>query len=187
VGTFSILYHHDIICSAAVSAAIDTGGPYGPFETPAMGLMYLAGALREKGDWSIGIDDSRFHWGDLSRVMANVRRRAPDVVGISSITMEAPFMHRLAAEIKKEFPETNIVAGGPHPSMYPEDTLADRNIDYAVIGEVLFRLQRTAFRRFHLHPNRIWRILRDHPHRICLPDYLRLTLRRILIKERGNK
>ena len=103
--------------------------------TPPMGLMYLAGMLRKKRDWTVSIADSRLFKGDLRRVMAEVRRRNPDIIGISSITMEAPFMHKLAAEIKKGLPDVTIVAGGPHPSMYPDDTLTDPNIDYAVIGE----------------------------------------------------
>jgi anaerobic magnesium-protoporphyrin IX monomethyl ester cyclase len=103
--------------------------------TPPIGLMSLAGTLRKKDNWAVKIVDSRLFGGDLRRVMAEVRQNNPDIVGISSITTEAPFMHKLAAEIKKEFPRTRMVVGGPHPSMYLNDTLSDCSIDYAVIGE----------------------------------------------------
>lgn len=103
--------------------------------TPPMGLMCLASSLRKRGDWSITITDSRLLRGDLKQVMAEVGSRNPDIVGISSITMEAPFMHRLTSAIKREFPQIIIIAGGPHPSMYPNETLADPNIDFVVIGE----------------------------------------------------
>jgi len=103
--------------------------------TPPMGIMHVAGALREKGDYSIKISDSRLLGGRVDDVMPRLRLEEPDIVGLSSITMEAPFMHGLAARIKAEFPRTVVVAGGPHPTMYPEDTLSDPNIDYAVIGE----------------------------------------------------
>lgn len=103
--------------------------------TPPMGIMHVAGALRRRGNYSIKISDSRLLGGAVNNVMPRLREQRPDIVGISAITMEAPFMHRLAARIKAEFPRTLIVAGGPHPTMYPEDTLLDTNIDFAVIGE----------------------------------------------------
>ena len=73
--------------------------------TPPIGLMSLAGTLRKKDNWAVKIVDSRLFGGDLRRVMAEVRQNNPDIVGISSITTEAPFMHKLAAEIKKDSPE----------------------------------------------------------------------------------
>ncbi len=103
--------------------------------TPPMGIMHVAGALRRKGNYSIKISDSRLLGGRVKGVMPRLRGEEPDIVGISSITMEAPFMHKLAARIKSEFPRTVVVVGGPHPTMYAEDTMSDTNIDYAVIGE----------------------------------------------------
>lgn len=103
--------------------------------TPPLGLMYVAGALRKRGDWNIKITDSRLFNGNIKNVLSEVRRFEPDIVGISSITMEAPYMQKLAAHIKSEFPRTVIVTGGPHPSMYPEQTISDKNVDFVVFGE----------------------------------------------------
>jgi len=56
-----------------------------------------------------------------------------------------------------------------------------------VPDEIFFKLQRSAFRRFYLHPRRMYRILRDHPRRIGIADYVLLTLRKAFVRERGNK
>ncbi len=52
--------------------------------------------------------------------------------------------------------------------------------------EVLFGYQREAARRFFLNPNRIARIIRDHPQRLALPAYLPLFTYRSLIGALGK-
>ncbi len=56
----------------------------------------------------------------------------------------------------------------------------------AVSKEELFRLQRTAFRRFYFSFSRIIRIIRAHPQRRHLLKFGWLVLRKILVRKRGN-
>ena len=105
--------------------------------TQPLGLMYLASYLRK--------DDPRRHHiriADLRLsssspdVLADIAREfRPDVVGISALTMEARGLHHAAATVKAMCPDCRVVAGGPHPSVFYEQTLADAHIDCVVLGE----------------------------------------------------
>lgn len=136
-----------------------------------LGLMYLAAVARRRWPSArIRIVDSRFETLDWEEIKD---RFAADIIGISALTAEAISMHGLAAEARKAGISVPIVAGGPHASGYPEDTLEDPNFDLCVVGEgeetfleILQRLDRklplrgirgTAYRengQIHLAPPR---------------------------------
>jgi len=102
-----------------------------------LGLMYLASFLRErKKDVEIKILDLRLYarrWEDvLKRVIQEFN---PDIAGISALTIEELCMKRIAEIIKGLNNRCIVIAGGPHPSAYPVDTLKEQNIDFVVIGE----------------------------------------------------
>lgn len=102
--------------------------------TPPLGLAYLASYLMDKErDAKIKIVDMLFC--DELALIEEIRRFSPDVVGISSLTLEADQMHRIALLVKRISKKIVVVAGGPHPTLFSEDVLSDGNIDYVVKGE----------------------------------------------------
>lgn len=106
-----------------------------PFFEPPLGLMYLASFLKTKGYSDIRIihmDIERMRLEDLGRLIQDDQ---PDVVGLSAITAEAENMFQIATLVKRISPETLVVAGGPHPTSYPEESLRSGDIDIAVLGE----------------------------------------------------
>ena len=105
-----------------------------PIVSPPIGLMYLASVLKNDGHKVI-IIDHRLKPYNIKYVMDELDNFQPDVVGLSAVTVEANNMHKIALRIKKMFEGCIVVAGGPHPTVYPEDVLNDDNIDFAVIGE----------------------------------------------------
>jgi len=92
--------------------------------------MSLASVLRGKGH-DVRIIDTRI--GQDPVVAA--REFSPNIVGISALTVEANSLHRIAREIKSLNEAIKIVAGGPHPTSFPEEVLTDKNIDCVVLGE----------------------------------------------------
>ena len=56
-------------------------------------------------------------------------------MGISCVTPVVPIVHTVARRIKEEASSIFIVLGGPHPSILPDEVLADKNIDFIVRGE----------------------------------------------------
>ncbi len=105
-----------------------------PIVSPPMGIMYLASVLRNEGHKVI-IVDHRLKPYNLKYIINKLFSFQPDVVGLSAVTVEAHNMHKIASIIKETFKDCVVIAGGPHPTVYPEDVLNDNNIDFAVLGE----------------------------------------------------
>lgn len=85
------------------------------------------------------------------------------LVGISCFSTDAWWVKSLADAIKARRPELDIVVGGPHPTLRPEQTAAYRNIDFAVcgVGEQalagLYREIRSGRRRFSGIPGLLYK------------------------------
>ena len=59
---------------------------------------------------------------------------SPDVIAYSSTTYSFPPIAIIAEEIRKKTKAVSI-CGGPHPTLYPEDTLKASAIDYICVGD----------------------------------------------------
>ena len=44
-------------------------------------------------------------------------------------------LYKLAAIVKKNFPNVYVLAGGTHPTVLPDEVMEDRNIDLIAISE----------------------------------------------------
>ncbi|NQT22869.1 MAG: radical SAM protein [Candidatus Omnitrophica bacterium] len=114
---------------------------YPPRSTPVLGmgedklgLLYMAAVLREN-NVEVQVYDKAEHstFADLKKVIMAYR---PEIVGVSISTpnrFDGFRVARLAKDISKKI---QVIAGGPHVSAVPEDTLKNiKDIDVAVIGE----------------------------------------------------
>lgn len=101
--------------------------------TPPMGLMYLASVLRKHGH-HVKILDTRLNNKEIN-LKKIIYDFDPEVVGLSALTIESEKMHFIASEVKKINKDIKVIAGGPHPTSYPEDTLNNMAIDFVVRGE----------------------------------------------------
>ncbi len=105
--------------------------------SPPLGILYLAAYLRQHrpGKDRFRLLDLRTT-ADYAQALALATRDfQPEIIGFSSLTIEADNLHAFAALCKKLFPACAIIAGGPHPSSFGPRVVADRNIDYALAGE----------------------------------------------------
>ncbi len=100
-----------------------------------LGLLYLAAALRQAGYGRINIVDANAL--DLSRgeVLARVGSFAPDLVGITSMSIGSGESHALAELIKKADARRKVAVGGAYACATPEAVIRDPNVDFAVVGE----------------------------------------------------
>lgn len=102
--------------------------------TPPIGVAYLASYILEKEKWAkVKILDMIEH--SEESLLEEIRSFSPDVVGLSSLTVESDQMHRIALLVKRVSRSIKVIAGGPHPTLFYEDVLSDGNIDYVVRGE----------------------------------------------------
>jgi len=103
--------------------------------TRPMNLAYLAAMLRREGFDAAIIDyeTTAFTEQHLQHVLKEL---CPLVAGITCTTTTVTSAARLAASIKYLAPDITTVAGGPHVSALPVQTLREFNaFDYGVIGE----------------------------------------------------
>ena len=95
-----------------------------------LGLLYLAGALREAGHKSIILDLDALKIKNVD-IMHLIEKIKPDLIGITALSFYYPEMRELCRYIEN-YP---IVLGGIHVSSLPELSLKETKADYLVIGE----------------------------------------------------
>lgn len=117
---------------------------------PPLGLGYLGAILEENGievkivdclmegwDTRLRITDDLIQIGlsfeDIEKI---IRTYEPDIVGANNLFTKQRKNAHTIYDIAKRI-DANIItlAGGAHPTVMPELVLADKNVDYVVIGE----------------------------------------------------
>ena len=101
---------------------------------PPLGLAYVAAAL-EKNGFPVEILDNFLLDRPIETVKLEVRKRAPDIVGITCSSLTYARCIETAKAVKEACPCCRVVVGGPHPSYMPQTMLQHDEIDYVVIGE----------------------------------------------------
>jgi radical SAM superfamily enzyme YgiQ (UPF0313 family) len=102
---------------------------------PPLGLLYLSAILKERGI-DVKLIDATASALDESDILESIGKESPDIIGISTLTPTFQRIKEMAKKIKLEFPDTPIVMGGPHVSIFPSETLEENSyIDYIVFGE----------------------------------------------------
>ncbi len=102
---------------------------------PPLGLLYLASRLQKEEGITVSVIDAQergFSYKDTALAAA---AQKPDLVGITAMTMTMRDVLYTCRELKLLLPHTLICLGGPHATIYPEETLRLEHIDYAVTGE----------------------------------------------------
>lgn len=75
---------------------------------------------------------SRSPWRHLGD---QIRSFQPDAVGISMLTPQLSAGATAADMVRKLAPEALLIAGGPHPTVMPEDTMERLKVDLVIRGE----------------------------------------------------
>lgn len=96
------------------------------------GVGYLSAALKQAGHATSLIHITK----PISQDFLNSRilEERPDIIGFSLFSHQWPYVKELASWAKQCI-DVPIVAGGVHPTIAPDDTLRDPNIDIVCRGE----------------------------------------------------
>lgn len=133
--------------------------------SPPLGLTYLASALINSGfndvvvynadfDHSRGLKECNKAFFEevnnfdlykeriqnvsdpiYEEVLSTIAGYKPDLIGISIRTAKFFISETLIKLVKKNFPDTIIIAGGPHPTIEPEHVLLRTKADFVIRGE----------------------------------------------------
>lgn len=103
--------------------------------TPPLGILYLAAYLEKLSDFEVKVLDCQaeeIKYGILPRIIKSVN---PEVVGITAMTLTLIDVMKVVDIAKEVNPEIKIVIGGPHPHIFPEETVKLPGVDYVILGE----------------------------------------------------
>jgi anaerobic magnesium-protoporphyrin IX monomethyl ester cyclase len=109
-----------------------------------LNVLYISAAVKAAGHASRLFEITRFRrrplWGDPYRVMRQAFERElaifePDVVGFSVMSVNSRIALLLAESVKRLRPEALVLFGGIHPTVAPEETIGEKNVDLLCIGE----------------------------------------------------
>lgn len=96
-------------------------------------LLMVAGPLVETG-YPVRIIDQRTD-DNWQRELINELAEEPLVFGVSALTGRQILNGLAASKLVKEKSQVPVVWGGVHASLLPEETLANKHIDFVVVGE----------------------------------------------------
>lgn len=117
--------------------------------TEPLGILYITAYLRDCSNHEISIVDcldnhlirkidEQMYWYGLTHeeLLEKIAEIGPDVIGITCMFSKKKddFLDCIRA-IKVRFPVIKIVAGGTYPSLFAEEVVQTRLVDYCVIGE----------------------------------------------------
>lgn len=106
---------------------------------PSPSLLYLAPFLLEDGH-DVTYLEGLFY--SFEQILEKLREKNPDFIGITLTSVDWENSHWMIDELKKTFPETKIVIGGIHPTLWLERCFNEcEGIDIIVYGEGEFTMR----------------------------------------------
>ena len=102
---------------------------------PPLGIMYIAAYLEKYTDNEVRILDADVEELSYEQIKQEIRKRKPDIVGLSAMTFTLIDCMILAKIVKEIDKNIKVIFGGPHPHIYPLETINLPYVDYVVMGE----------------------------------------------------
>lgn len=116
-----------------INAPVSRPSPHARL-APPLGLAYIASVLLADGH-QVSAVDFNVSGLNLRRLDSIIAGERPHMVGISAHTETYPNGLAIAERVKALDPSIAVVMGGPHPTILPQQVLADDAVDFVVIGE----------------------------------------------------
>ncbi|MBM3233662.1 B12-binding domain-containing radical SAM protein [Candidatus Pacearchaeota archaeon] len=110
---------------------------------PPLGLAYIAAAIENKHEVEI-LDavleewkkvEKGFHGMRFEEIAKIVKKKKPDVVGITGLSFISESIHETINAVKRINLKVKIIVGGPYATNSPKDLMKNKNVDFAVLGE----------------------------------------------------
>jgi len=97
-----------------------------------LGLISLAAYVRDH--YESKIVDLRFD--NVNHLYSVIKETKPMAIGFSMLTGSCiNQIINISKKVKEEYPEIKIIIGGIHPTIFPEQTISNKYIDYVIINE----------------------------------------------------
>lgn len=120
----------NILRESLPSVVEDETGVY-----PPLGLLYLAAYVEQIDNCSVQVLDCQAQKTDHEALSVLLGQIRPDIVGIQVMTFTVVDAVIVAKTVRGKCPDAFIVLGGPHPSIYPWETVELPEVDAVISGE----------------------------------------------------
>ena len=104
---------------------------------PTLGLATIAATAEQRGH-KVEILDMSWRQYNFEHIRDQILKSKPDIVGITATTPLMNQLRDISVLVKHISKKIIVVAGGPHPSALPEETLRESMLDAVFIGEADF-------------------------------------------------
>ncbi len=105
---------------------------------PPLGLLYIGSYVKDIVD-SLQILDANVLQLSVEDTIKRIKNFEPDILGVSINVATAKSAKCIIERVKKQLPGVKTIAGGPHPTISPEEWLKYFDIVIVGEGEVPFR------------------------------------------------
>lgn len=102
---------------------------------PPQSVLILATYLRSKGFTDVHCVDAQVDELSPEQTAKRLVAMAPDVIGITAWTDFWYPVWKTLTVVREALPNAVLVVGGPHATVYPEETLTASPADYVVAGD----------------------------------------------------
>jgi anaerobic magnesium-protoporphyrin IX monomethyl ester cyclase len=110
-------------------------GAFVHYQSPLIGVAYIAAVLEEKG-FEVTVIDCPLLNMNYEGLKQEIIRFKPDMVGITSVTVTFSSAVQAAHVVKEVYPRVLVVLGGPHVTVLDEQTVNEHpDVDVVVRGE----------------------------------------------------
>jgi len=102
---------------------------------PPLGLLYVAAYIQRRTSHAISVIDSQVERLSYPSLKEKIRDVSPDIVGMTAMTMTLIDVLNTAKLVKEVDPHIQVVLGGPHAHLFPDETMSHDAVDFLVMGE----------------------------------------------------
>lgn len=102
---------------------------------PPLGLLYLASYIINNTQHEVKVLDCQVDEMSFKEIKNFITGYNPDVIGLTAMTFTLLDCLEVAKIAKEVNQDIQVVFGGPHPHIFPLETINLPNVDFLVIGE----------------------------------------------------
>ncbi len=103
--------------------------------SPPLGILYVAAYARKYTRHQIEVLDCEAEGLTYPELRERIKGIEPEVVGITAMTFTLIDALKVARLVKEINQEVKVILGGPHPHIYPEETVSFPEVDFVIQGE----------------------------------------------------
>ncbi len=100
-----------------------------------LGILYIASELKKMKGVHVDIIDTTFVRKPKRYIQSRLKNGKYDLMGFSVMTSMLKDAYEMASIVRAGNPDAKVIFGGPHPTVVPELTLENENVDAVCIGE----------------------------------------------------